>query len=67
MADVEVTVRQAHVELQRCSSVLGDTALEHEHVSVAVPGADVDRARMACLAALQDARDTGEDECAALL
>ena len=54
-------MRQAHVELQRCSTVLSVNDLAHEHVSAAGYGGDVDRARVACLSVLQDARDTGED------
>ena len=53
-------MQQARIELQRCSSVLGDNNLAHGYVSTAVPGTDVDRARMACFSALKDARDTGE-------
>lgn len=64
---MEVTVRQAHAELQRCSSVLGVSAPVREEASVPVPGVDVDRARVACLSALQDARDTGDDFLAAIL
>ena len=59
-------MRQAHVELQRCSSVLGVNDLAHEYDFEAVPGTDVDRARMACFSALQDARDTGRNQYAAL-
>ena len=64
VADIEVTVRQARFELQRCSSVLGVDGLAHEPASAAVAGADENRARIACLSALQDARDTGEDHSA---
>ena len=60
-------MRQAHIELQRYSNVLGVNDLAHKEVFAAVPDADVDRARLACLSALQNARDAGEDYSSALL
>ena len=69
VADVEGTVRQAHIELQQYSRMLGVTDLVPEQASAAVSNADMHEAHRACLSAQKDAGDTGDDNpfCSAIL
>lgn len=63
VAAVEVTVRQAHSELQRCYAVLGVDKLLLGHAAADVAEASVDTSHKACLSAIQYARDTGAILC----